>query len=462
MKSEVKVGLFVFGMLVMLFLMSTQINRYSVAQKRGYSIEAFLGNASGLEVYAKVRINGVESGHVSRIYLVNNQAYATLFLGEGIALPIDSSLTLSQESLLSGRYIEIFPGESSQKIAPGESLNNTKRFAALDQTSTSINEAAVEFKSFIRETRQIFSPESREHLTQIFTNLHQLTQHIDEILVENRNELRSAIEGIRRMADSLARAGERVGSTSAKFGESADTINAKLPYIMDRVDSLARSADEMIEENRKPLKNALKSVDHFFIEGNRVIHRLDNYLSLLDKSEIEVAMRTEKMGFDSYAKSYASLQYRPNPTRYYLFEVASGNDYSRADHGRVVIPRRADKAKIYLSAQIGKRYEDILLRAGIIESSGGIGLDYFLLDDQIRASLEAFDFNGRNDLRGNRAHLKASLRWTLLKHVDLYFGADNILNKEARNGFAGIGVRFIDDDFKRLLGGMGGAASIAK
>ena len=462
MKSEVKVGLFVFGMLVMLFLMSTQINRYSVARARGYNIEAFLGNASGLEVYAKVRINGVESGHVSRIYLVNNQAYATLFLDEGIALPIDSSLTLSQESLLSGRYIEIFPGEASQKIAPGESLNNTKRFAALDQTSTSINEAAMEFKNFIREARQVFSPESREHLTQVFTNLHQLTRHIDEILVENRKELREAIEGVRRMADSLARAGEGVGSTSEKFGESADTINAKLPHIMDRVDSVARSADEVIEENRQPLNSALKSIDHFFIEGNRVVHKLDNYLALMDKSEIEVAMKAERLARDSYTKSYASLQYRPSPSRYYMFEVASGNDYSRANHGRIVIPKRTDKAKTYLSAQVGKRYEDILFRAGIIENSGGIGLDYFLLNDQLKASLEAFDFSGKNDLRGDKAHLKASLRWTLLKHIDLYFGVDNVLNKEATNGFAGVGVRFVDDDFKRLLGGLGGAASVAK
>lgn len=462
MNSEVKVGIFVFSAIVMLFLMSTQINRFAAMQKSGYTIEATLGNASGLEPYAKVKINGVESGHVVRTYLDGNDAYATIFLNDGVRLPLDSSLMIAQESMLGGRYIEILPGSASESIAVNGTLKKQKNRASFDETSDTINEAASEFREFIKEARMVLNEESRSDLTQTFANLRRVTESIEVILAENRAELKRAIEGVSAMADSLRVAGGEFGTTSTKFGITADTINARLPNIMERVDSVVAGADELIADNKQPLNNALKSVDKFFTDGGRVVSKLDDYLSIVDKSEIEVGMRVENMMRDSYSKGYASFYYKPNPTRYYMFDVVSTDDYSRDVDGRFIAPRRTDKGKYYISAQLGKRYENLLLRGGIIESSAGVGVDYFMLNDRLKTSLEAFDFDGRNDLRGDNPHLKASLRYTFLRHVDTYFGVDNFLNADSVNGFIGIGIRFVDDDMKKLLGTVSGAASFAK
>jgi len=462
MKSEVKVGIFVFSAIVMLFLMSTQINRFSVGQKSGYPIEALLGNASGLEMYAKVKVNGVESGHVSRVYLYENQAYATLFLQEGVKIPVDSKVLLTQESMLGSKYIELIPGASLEVVERNGVLKNQKIMSSFDQTSDSINEAAIEFKEFIKEAREVLNEESRQDLTQTFANLRRVTETIEAMLAENRSELKKAIEGVRLMASSLEGAGREFGTTSSKFGTTADTINAKLPHIVDRVDSVVTGADEVIQENKQPLNDALKSVDQFFSNGNRVVNKLDDYLSIVDRSEIEVGMHMEHLARDSYSKGYASLYYKPNPTRYYMFDIVSTDDYSKEINGQWVEPKRTDKAKYYFSAQLGKRYDDLLLRGGIIESTAGVGIDYFFLNDQLRTSLEAFDFDGKHDLRGENPHLKASVRYTILRHVDTYFGVDNFLNKDSVNGFVGIGVRFVDDDMKKLLGTMGGASSLAR
>ena len=88
----------------------------------------------------------------------------------------------------------------------------------------------------------------------------------------------------------------------------------------------------------------------------------------------------------------------------------------------------------------------------MIESTGGVGVDYFMMNDKLKASFEIFDFNAKNDVRSDSAHAKVSLRYTMLKHLDLYAGYDNFLNNESKNFMLGFGIHFIDDDLKNLLG----------
>ena len=78
--------------------------------------------------------------------------------------------------------------------------------------------------------------------------------------------------------------------------------------------------------------------------------------------------------------------------------------------------------------------------------------------DRLKISGEAFDFNAINDLRSDRAHLKAQLRYQMLKHLEVYGGWDNFLNSKSQNLFLGLGLRFIDNDIKYTFG----AASMAR
>jgi len=81
-----------------------------------------------------------------------------------------------------------------------------------------------------------------------------------------------------------------------------------------------------------------------------------------------------------------------------------------------------------------------------------------MLNKKLKFSLEAFDFNAYNDIRGDKAHLKSYLTYTMKKHIQLYTGYDNFLNPNAKNIYFGLGVKFEDDDLKYIIGS--GAASI--
>jgi phospholipid/cholesterol/gamma-HCH transport system substrate-binding protein len=158
------------------------------------------------------------------------------------------------------------------------------------------------------------------------------------------------------------------------------------------------------------------------------------------------------MDSDEYAKGYLNLNYIPSSTKSYRFSVAGMDDYSRMDDsGSLILPKKHESSKILISAQIAKRFDDVVLRTGIIENGVGAGMDYYLFDDKLEASAEVFDFNAENDIRGSSPHAKVSLRYNYLKHLDFYGGYDNFLNERAKNAYIGVGIRFFDDDLKKLI-----------
>ncbi len=481
MKTEAKVGLFVALGLILLFLLSTQVNKFSNLTKKGYEIYALLDDASGLEKNAKVRIKGVDVGYVKDLGLAGKKVKAKLFIFEGVKIPEDSVVLLQQQSLLGTKYLAIEPGESQHYIAAGQTLSRQEEFASFDQTSTTINQAAKEFRAFIRDLRRSIAGKSGHDLQASIENLQEITKNLKTLIAQNQKNITESIENIKLM-------GLKFGRMSDKFAYTADTINAKLPRILDRIDELtlylrnsgkdlndklpqlmnkfASIEDDLrslIKENKKPLHETIESAGEFFKSGGSSFKKLDNYLASIGRSQIDVNFRSLYMSDDAYSKNAFGIQYIPTPNKYYILEVVSSDDYSRTDsRGRFVPPSKHEDSKYYVSAEYARRYGDARFRVGLIESTGGVGLDYYFLADRGKASLDLYDFNAVNDVRGDKPHLSLYYRQRFLKHLDAYVGVDNILNSKARNYLFGVGLDFVDQDMKYLLGTVSGAGSFIK
>ncbi len=223
---------------------------------------------------------------------------------------------------------------------------------------------------------------------------------------------------------------------------------------MDRFTVIEKELQDVIKENKQPLNSAIKSVDSFFANGNDTVQKLDKYISKGMNSNLEISLRAENMMRDGYAKGYFGADYSPAPTKHYLVELVSTKDHSALDANKQYVEaEKHSKGKSYISAQFGKRFDNVMVRGGVIESTGGVGVDYFAAKDKLKASMEVYDFGAQNDVRGDKAHAKASIRYRMLKHVDLIAGYDNFLNKKAATVFGGVGISFVDDDLKYIVGG---------
>ncbi len=465
MKLEAKIGLFVIMALGALLFLSTQVTSLGKWGSEGYSIQAYIDDASGIEQHTHVLMNGVTIGDVEEITIEGKRVKLHLMIDKGIKIPDDSSVITAQESLLGSKVLNIVVGDSTSSLKGGGTLSQSKRYASFDQTSDSVNEAAKELESLLHDFHAILDDEHRQAIQEAIIAFRDVGVNLDGVIVDNRDDLHAAIANFKTM--------------SAGFSQSADTVNKDLPAIMARINSLTTRMDNIsgslehklpeavekftdiednvsaiLAENRASLKTTLESAGSFFKSGEEAFGKVDSMLSNLTSSELQVAMHTDYMMRDQYGKIYLGVNYLPNPETYYMFDLISTDDYSRPD----MLPIKHEKSERLYSLQYGKRFDNTLLRFGAIESTGGVGVDYFMNHDRLKFSGEAFDFNAVNDLRGTQAHLKAQVRYQMLKHLELYGGWDNFLNPKSQNIFLGLGLRFIDNDLKYTLG----SASMAR
>ena len=466
MKLEAKIGLFVIMALAALLVLSTQVTSLGKWGQSGYPIEAYVDDASGLEKHTHVLMNGVTIGEVQEITIEGKRVRLSLLINDGVKIPDDSGVIVAQESLLGSKVLNIVVGDAGTMLKKGGVIVQSKRYASFDQTSDSVNAAAKEMELLLRDFREILDDEHRKAIQEAIVAFRDVGLNLNGVIGDNRDNLHAAIANFRDM--------------SAGFTKTADTVNKDLPEIMNRVNSLTTRLDNIsgslehnlpeavdkfvtiednvsaiLSENRAGLKGTLSSAESFFKSGEEAFGKVDTMLSSFTTSELQVAMHTDYMMRDQYGKVYLGVNYLPNPTTYYMFDLVSTDDYSRYS---TTPPGKHVKGETYYSLQYGKRFDNLLLRFGAIESTGGFGVDYFMNHDRLKFSGEMFDFNAINDTRGERAHMKAQVRYQMLKHLELYGGWDNFMNPGAQNLFLGLGLRFIDNDIKYTFG----AASMAR
>ena len=444
MSIEAKVGAFIASGLILLFLLSTQVNDMGSFDEEGKKINAYIVDASGLELKSKVKLNGVEIGYIEDISLVDHKVKLRFFIQEGVEIPVDSTVMVTQDTVLGGKLINISLGASNKYLPDNGSLSKVSRLSSFEETSDSVDKAAEEARLFMAELR--------------------------ELIAENRTNLFEAIDNFKTMGNEFTQTGQTVNerlpdimkqidSLTKRFDSVGSSLDEKLPIAMDKFISLEDNLSDIFQDNKDPLNNALVSADNFFTSGEEAFKKVDKLLSNFTKSELQFGMNAHYMLDDEYIKTYVDINYLPDPSTYYMLSVIATNDYTQTDaSGNFREPQTHDSGKYYVSAQYGKRYDDLLFRAGLIETTGGFGIDYFTMKDNVKITFEAYDFNAENDFRDDNAHLRLGLRYRFLKHLEFYTGWDNFLNSKADNIYLGFGASFTEDSMKYLLGSAAGAA----
>ena len=123
------VVLVVAGMFVALAYSSAQ-----VATTQGYEVQATFLKVGGLQVGSDVRISGINIGTVSRQSLDQNtyEAEVTMVIDPKVSLPDDTVAAIVGDGLLGGKYVDLQPGRSPQRIADGGKITSSQDFRSLE------------------------------------------------------------------------------------------------------------------------------------------------------------------------------------------------------------------------------------------------------------------------------------------------------------------------------------------
>ncbi len=480
MKTEAKVGLFITLSLFFLFGLLSQLSSFDNLFKKGYPISAKINDASGLKDKAKVKLKGVNIGYVERVTLLNNDVVTELMIDEGIKIPSDSLIIISQDSLLGGKFLDIKPGTSSEILAPNALLEKEEKVSSIADASTAADQAFQEISLLVHDLRDIFNDGGKSDIQETLANLKEFTTLLSSISNEDNQTIHEIIAHTSTTINKFGMMSDEIITTSKEFAKLGQGINKDLPKIMARLNSITKYLDNVsatldskiptaldkfvtlednlndtIEGNKDKLSSALTSVDGFFSESTETMQKVDKYLDSMIKSELHVEMRSDEVYDDGgYSKSHFNLTLKPDPSRYYMIGVTSGPSFEadpKFDRGYAG-NKKHESGEFLLSAQYGKRFDDLLFRVGLIEGQGGFGIDYFALNDTLKVSANMFDFNAVNDIRGENLNLTTTMRYQFFKHINAYVSANNILNSSANSVSAGIGVSFVDNDLKTLLG----------
>jgi phospholipid/cholesterol/gamma-HCH transport system substrate-binding protein len=489
LSTEAKVGFFVVLGILILAYMSMKVGKLPYGPDEGYEIFGRFDSAEGLVTGVPVEIAGVDVGQVKDITLDHGKAKVTLQIDSSIELGNDVVAAIRTKGVLGDKYVELIPGDpGAPLLKEGEAIGRTISPPNLDSLLKQLASVGEDIKKLTGTfTGVLGNEEGQGSLKLIVDNLKELTIVLNETIQKNRDNINRTLGNLSVFSQDLKNISsgnkDALGDIIVNFQKASVQLReaiATISLITDKINrgegTLGRLVhDDATVETMNETLVALKDIADKINRGEGTVGRLiqeeetvenlnatlasiNEYLEKEQRFQTYVDYRGEYLLDENDVKSYLSLRIQPQEDKYYLLGIVddpAGKEtttiFTDTENG-VTTTRTVneiEKDEIKFSAQIAKRYYDLVLRGGIFESTGGIGADYYFFDDRLMFSLEAFDFDDDGE-----AHLKFKADFTPFRFLYVTGGFDNFISNEGKESvFVGLGLSFSDQDLKTLLSG---------
>lgn len=482
MPQAVKLGIFAIVVLVLLAAMILKIEDFPLLGKAQRTVVAEFGSVAGLDDKAAVRIAGVRVGRVDGIALEDRKARVNLAVDEEVPLTEGTVARIANMGLLGDKYVILDPGpEDAPPLPDGVVIPG--------YTPPTFDEALAKFSRLGDSLAEIGGD---GNLDRMIDNLAAVAEEIRYLVEDNRHQVTATVANIEafsatlarelplitgqvegvlvRMDRTLAQLEETVGesrpdvqATAANLRRLTEDARASVDNLNEVTGRLARGEGTLgklltSEEAHDELVSALGSVE----SG---VETLTSALGGIQKIQLQLGL--ESYWLESVEESRTAFTLDIDPQSGFLYRVGVadtpfGKEETKTRRTTVTLPDGTTETTItetfertddvQLTGLFGFRlFENSRFWAGIIESSGGVQVEYPLLDRRLWLSLEAFDFNREGDLE---PHLRLSGRYRLTDMIYLRAGYDDFLEGQRDSLFLGGGLTWRDDDLKYLLGSL--------
>jgi len=242
MNAQTRLGAFVLIALLTLALFSSKIGGFQWGEAEGTHINVVFNDASGLSVQTPVLMAGVHVGAVASIGLKNNQALVGLLIQPGIALPASTRAHIAGGGLVGEKYIAL-------------------RARAGDIEPLAESEIPVtgggDFRDMISRASSL-----TEDATVFFNKAEQITDTINSMLDENRQDIRASASGLASLIEANR------GDVRSSTRDLAGMMKENRPALHQLMQTLPKAA---------------KAGQTFFESGN--IAMRDLHVLMLDNRE---------------------------------------------------------------------------------------------------------------------------------------------------------------------------------
>lgn len=500
MSREAKVGIFVLLGIVILTFFTFRVSKMGGIGVKGYKLTVDFETAAGLEPKANVKMAGVPIGKVEEIRLEGINARLVLRIRDGVRIPIDSVASIQTQGLLGEKYVEILPGkETGRMLPPGGRVAKTIPPANLDEIIRKVSMISNDVQKFTNTLSQTLgSEEGKQALTEIIRNTRETTEALRKVVAGNEERLNRIMANVDTLSSDLKEISsankEDLRVTIANLRDFSETLKTEAPGLARKLEEMSERVSGVVGENRENirvsmenLRSASAKLDNTLESAGKVMARIERgegtigklvsdnttitsmdealgginrYIQRREAIKTFLDYHTEYQLEPSEFKHYANLRIQPSVDRYYQLGIVDDprGKFSSSTTATTITPpgetvttqQESYSNDLTFTALAAKRFGNVTIRGGVIESTGGMGLDYALMEDRMNLGADIYAFTRK----GQPPHLKLFGTYDIVKNFFITGGVDDVLNDEdnLRTLFIGFGIKFEDEDLKSVLG----------
>ncbi len=487
MKLETKVGLFFTSSIVLMGVLIFRTEKLELGAKRNQSDRfTIFDTVAGLSLQSKVLIAGVKVGEVRTITLENGKAHVAFGLSKDVPIYGDANVSLGSIGILGEKFVDLDPGHSAKGPFPEGVPLPSKAGVSLDNLMTTLSEIGANVKGVTQALNEsIGGEQGRQKLDEIVDNIRVLTAEFRSMAQENHGAINNTMANVEALTtdlrDKLPKLAQQFEAVGKNLNAILDENRPELKAVVGDVRKLA-SSFQGTADNLKILTDRINKGegtigkllnDETTVKKiNEAVDNVNNLLGGFNKMDFRLDMGAAQWDKRKDSRVGLSLDIVPRPDYWYALSFASTPDgkVSQSTQNVITIDPVTGKPVTVLqntrsittdqaftvSAQFAKRLGPAVFSAGIVESKGGAGVELRTLeDDRLRFGLLAYDFTKRDDKPNPRYRFTTSYQFW--KGAYIQAGLQDIDNKDLRTVFFGGGLRWKDDDLKKMMG-LAGAA----
>lgn len=448
--AEFKVGALVVGIGTLIALMSMQVSDDPAFLGRSKKAWFYLDNANGLTKGSAIRSAGIPVGAIKDISLEEGKARIDVSVKSDVPLTRSAQVEMRANGILGDKYIEINPGNlSDPKLEDGGQISNVKTGGSLDDVMSQVSSITTSLKDVAKNLNEATAEDgtNKHILGRIVQNIEKLTGDLSQMTTENKEQIGEIVDQVHNITGTL---------DDLINDESEQGFKKTWKNSMVRIDKSLKNLEEITDKVNKGegTLGKLISDEKTAEDVSSAIEGLSGLVDTANKT-------TTAFDFNGYyldnvgdTKSTIGIHIQPGLDRFYYLGLVDdpAGVVERENHETTVngVTTSVDEkttfhSKTKFTAVFGKNIYNWTFKGGLIENSGGIGVDYSPFKmHRLKFSLEAFDFDNTN--------LRSTVSYKFRYGMYVLAGYNDMLhNTDAQSFYGGVGLFLTNDDLKLLL-----------
>jgi len=446
---KLKVGLFAVTIAAIIAYMAVQVGDNPKLIAGGQKVFFVIPDAGGLIKGSQVKMAGIPVGVIRDIRLQDGKARVEISVVTDTPLTLSAIARIKSQGILGDKYVDLYPGSPTDPVlGPGEQIEKVQDHGSLDQVIGQVSQISDYIKQISANLAEAVTEEgtNRHVLGRIVRNVERLTADLSEITGQNKEQIGQIVTQLNNVTRSLD---EIINDPSDKG------LKNRIQVAMTRLDNSLKNIEEItgkINSGNGTL-GKLISDEATSDKIENTLDGIENLFGGISSLQTSIDFQSQYLGAIGGSRTQVGVRLQPGLDRHYYLGIVddpsgvveiTDTRITQGGTSTFTTEEKIYRSKIKFNLWFAKTYYNLTVRAGLIESSGGLGIDYLTFSERLQLSMELFDFSKLN--------LRAFAQYRIWRGLSATAGVQDILNNGNKySGYIGLGLLLTNDDLVMLL-----------